>query len=82
MPNYYKPTEVDIRWMKQNVSMLSIGGIWIYKGLPIMFKKTAEDTMALIIADETYEDIREQVLRNKLVMASAGIKFVDQRTRL
>lgn len=77
----YKPTAVDITWMKQMVASLTIGGLWGYKNRPIMFKKIAENTMALVEAPFDDLDVLEQIERNKVVMKEAGIEFVDQRNR-
>lgn len=74
----YEPNVVDINFMKDLVSGLKVGGVWFYKNLPIMFKKTAKKTMTLIAAPPGLL-VEEQIERNRVVMKAAGIEFVDDR---
>ena len=75
----YKPTTIDIRFMQNLVASLNIGGIWGYKDEPIMFRKTGERQMTLFLAPADDAHVVEQVLRNRVVMAAAGIQFIDGR---
>ena len=77
----YVPRTVDVRFMQNLVGSLTIGGVWSYKDQPIMFRKTAEKQMTLFLADGTLSqaEVEEQVRRNKVVMAAAGIEFIDGR---
>lgn len=75
----WKPTELDIAWMKALFTRLSVGGIWSYSTSPIIFRKEDKHTFALIRVDMTFPDVAEQIERNRTVMEKAGIKFVDKR---
>lgn len=79
MADKYKPTALDIAWMTMLVSKLNLNGIWNYMDQPIQFRKTAEKTMALVVGDDRDPHIAEQIARNRVVMAAAGIKFEDRR---
>lgn len=77
----YRPTLVDVAWMQRLVASLSIGGVWGYQNQPIVFRKTADKTMALIKAPSGDPDVDEQIERNKSTMKEAGITFVDAREK-
>lgn len=65
--------------MKNQIAMLSMGGVWGYENRPIIFKKTSHRTLTLVEAPFGDADIDEQIERNRVVMAAAGIEFVDGR---
>lgn len=75
----WKPRASDVEWMKTMVSKLAVGGVWGYTVLPIFFKKTDEKTMVCIGGPENVPAVAEQLQRNRLTMAAAGIRFVDDR---
>jgi len=77
----WKPRASDVNWMRQHFRSLAVGGVWSYRTEPIIFKKEDEKTFALVIADESFPGVVDQIQRNKLVMAEAGITFVDRRSK-
>ncbi len=77
----YTPTQEDIRWMKNMIALLSIGGVWSYKDQPITFKKTSHRTLTLVSAPFNDPIVDEEIARNKVVMARSGVEFIDGRKK-
>ncbi len=73
----YKPAASDIKWLKELVAGLGIGGQWI---APIGFNviKRGVNTIELVEALDTLE-AREMVLRTTIVAEKAGIKIKAKR---
>jgi len=75
----YKPTQTDIDFIKHLFKSLSVGGIWGYKSMPVLLQKIDNKTLAVVLADENFPGVREQVEINKAVVAAAGLVFSDNR---
>lgn len=74
----YKPAASDIKWLRDLVASLAIGGQWV---APIGFSvvKIANNSIQLIEAKNTAE-VKELVERTIIVAGKAGIKAEFKRT--
>ena len=71
----WSPTEDDVRWLKETVRRMKIGGVWIIPAVGAVFEKVAEDHIRL--KSITTDDIINAIItieRTKKVGDLAGIK--------
>ena len=77
----------DVAWTKNQMSLLAIGGYWMYQSAPIVFRKTAEGVLAVVKTDpmavpgRVYDPagIEREVQKVRICVEAAGYRFDDLR---